>query len=151
MLVMLVGVRKPPVFNLKWQIFPCAGFLPINRFRSFIVVWIFLVLFQFSINPRIQRYGLLITCLITRAVHVKLTYSLSADSFINSFRQFVSRRGCPRSIKSDRATNFVGANKSLNEAIKVLNPILPIFLQSRKFIGNSIPPQHRILAVFGSA
>ena len=98
-----------------------------------------------------KRYGLLITCLITRAVHVKLTYSLSADSFINSFRRFVSRRGCPRSIKSDRATNFVGANKSLNEAIKVLNPILPNFLQSRKFIGNSIPPQHRILAVFGSA
>ena len=78
--------------------------------------------FNKSTDPVHQkRYGLLITCLITRAVHVELTYSLSADSFINSFRRLVSRRGCPRSIKSDRATNLVGANKSLNEAIKVLN------------------------------
>ena len=78
--------------------------------------------FNKSTDPVHQkRYGLLITCLITRAVHVELTYSLSADSFTNSFRHFVSRRGWPRSIKSYRATNFVGAKKSLNEAIKVLN------------------------------
>ena len=110
--------------------------------------------FKKSMDPVHQkRSGLLITCLITRAVHEELTYSLPADSFINSFRRFVSRRGCPGSIKSDRATNCVGANKSLNEAIKVLisTDIANFFLQSRKFIGNSIPPQHHNLAVFKSA
>ena len=102
--------------------------------------------FKKSMDPVHQkRSGLLITCLITRAVHEELTYSLPADSFINSFRRFVSRRGCPGSIKSDRATNCVGANKSLNEAIKVLiSTDIANFFCSQ---GNSLGTQSRLSTI----
>ena len=32
-----------------------------------------------------KRYGYLFTCLVTRAVHLEVTKSLEADSFINDY------------------------------------------------------------------
>ena len=41
------------------------------------------------------------SCLNMRATHIEVTESLDTDSSINSQRKFVSRRGCPRIIRSD--------------------------------------------------
>ena len=43
--------------------------------------------------------------------------SLEADDFIMILSQFISRRGPPKEIWSDRSTNFVGANRELRESI----------------------------------
>ena len=64
-----------------------------------------------------KRWGCLFTCLTTRAVHLEVTPSLETDDFIMVLRQFISRRGPPKEIWSDRGTNFVGANRELKEAI----------------------------------
>ena len=64
-----------------------------------------------------KRWGCLFACLTTRAVHLQVTPSLETDDFIMILRQFISRRGPPREIWSDRGTNFVGANRELKEAI----------------------------------
>ena len=64
-----------------------------------------------------KRWGCLFTCLTTRAVHLEVTPSLETDHFIMVLRQFISRRGPPKEIWSDRATNFVGANREMKEAI----------------------------------
>ena len=50
-----------------------------------------------------------------RAIHVEVLNSLDTDSFI---RRFCSRRGNPRTVKSDRSTNLVGASVELEAEFK---------------------------------
>ena len=64
-----------------------------------------------------KRWGCLFTCLTTRAMYLDATPSLETDDFIMILRQFISRRGPPKEIWSDRGTNFVGANRELRESI----------------------------------
>ncbi|KAL9961073.1 hypothetical protein ACROYT_G029954 [Oculina patagonica] len=64
-----------------------------------------------------KRWGCIFTCLSTRAVFLELVPSLKTDDFIMALRQFISRRGPPKEIRSDGGTNFVGAERELNEAI----------------------------------
>ncbi|XP_058816425.1 uncharacterized protein LOC131679707 [Topomyia yanbarensis] len=72
-----------------------------------------------SIGRRTEkRWGVLATCLTTRAIHLQVAYSLSTDSCIMALRNIFSRRGTPSVIYSDRGTNFKGAEKVLEEAIR---------------------------------
>lgn len=68
-----------------------------------------------------KRWGVLFTCLVTRAVHLELASSLSSDSAIMAIRRFVARRGQPSVMFSDRGTNFVGADTELKAALRTLD------------------------------
>ena len=59
-----------------------------------------------------KRFGLMCTCLVTRAVHVEVLNSLTADSLINAVRRISARRGAIRYVISDRGTNLVGADRT---------------------------------------
>lgn len=72
-------------------------------------------------RSHLKRYGVLFTCLTSRAVHLEVAYTLDADSYINAVRRFVYRRGPVSSIRSDNGTNFVGANRELKESLADLN------------------------------
>jgi hypothetical protein len=83
-------------------------------------------------RSQLKRYGCLFTCFASRAVHIEVAHSLDTDSFLNAFQRFVSRRGIPRKLWSDNGTNFVGANKELQHAIRSLdNPRLHDFMICR--------------------
>lgn len=62
-------------------------------------------------RSRCKRYGLLFTCLTSRATHIELAYSLDTDSMLNALRRFICIRGCPELLRSDHGTNFVCGNK----------------------------------------
>ncbi|XP_022827044.1 uncharacterized protein LOC111356792 [Spodoptera litura] len=64
-----------------------------------------------------KRYVALFTCLTSRAVHLEVAASLSADSCIMALRRFAARRGCPAEIYSDNGTNMHGADKEMREAV----------------------------------
>ncbi|XP_058816367.1 uncharacterized protein LOC131679651 [Topomyia yanbarensis] len=68
-----------------------------------------------------KRWGVLATCLTTRAIYVQLAHTLSTDSCIMAIRNIMSRRGIPAVIYSDRGTNFQGTSKELQTAILNLN------------------------------
>ena len=85
----------------------------------------------FTIKERrseLKRYGALFTCMASRAVHIEVTHSLEADSFIQSLRRFIARRGSIRTLWSDNGTNFVGAEKELWKACFEQNSKVKDFL-----------------------
>ena len=71
----------------------------------------------------LKRYGVLFTCMASRAVHLEVAATLETDSFINAFRRFVSRRGPIRQLRSDQGTNFVGASRELRVALNELDHV----------------------------
>lgn len=59
-----------------------------------------------------KRWGVLFTCLTTRAVHLELAHSLSGESLVMAIENFVNRRGPPKVIRSDNGSNLVWAAKN---------------------------------------
>ena len=78
-------------------------------------------------NVKIERsktakhYGVIFTCLNTRAVHLELAVDLTTMEFIQVPRRFFSIRGYPAVILSDNGTQMVGAAKELREMVKDLD------------------------------
>jgi transposase InsO family protein len=72
-------------------------------------------------RSRVKRYGCLFTCLVIRAIHIEIAHSLDVSSFIDALRRFIARRGRPEEIRSDRGTNFIGAERELKESLEKWN------------------------------
>lgn len=70
---------------------------------------------------REKRWGVLFTCLTTRAIHLELANSLSASSAIMAVQRLSARRGRPTTMYSDNGTNFRGVCTELGEQIKKLD------------------------------
>ena len=69
-------------------------------------------------NRRRKHYGVIFTCLNTRAVHCELAVYASSIEFLQVLRRFFAQRGYPKLIMSDNGTQMVGAEKELCEMIK---------------------------------
>ncbi len=81
----------------------------------------------------LKRYGLIITCLSSRSVHIEVLDDMTTDCFLNGLRCLISIRGTVSSIWSDQGSNFVGATNELNETLKnVKSEKLKNFLEANK-------------------
>ncbi|XP_072937318.1 uncharacterized protein [Epargyreus clarus] len=89
---------------------------------------------------REKRWGALFTCLTTRAVHLEIVPSLSTNSAIMAMRRMAARRGWPRTMYSDNATNFRGADKELRAAYEEWAPALRDEGLSHRMEWRYIPP-----------
>ena len=72
-------------------------------------------------RKELKRWGMIFTCLSSRAIHLETLNSKMTDSFLNALRRFISRRGKVRELRCDQGTNFVGAKNELASAFKELN------------------------------
>ena len=63
-------------------------------------------------------YGLILNCMVTRAVHLELVEGYDTQSFLISFKRFISIRGYPGFVHSDNGTQLVAANKELRDMVK---------------------------------
>ena len=68
-------------------------------------------------GPFITKYGLLVTCFSTRAVHIEYLDNMTSDAFINALRCVIAIRGSVRTIKCDQGSNFKGAAHELEAAM----------------------------------
>ena len=82
-----------------------------------------------------KSYVLILTCAVSRAVHLELVGDMSVQHFMLGFRRFVSRRGLPSYIMSDNSLTFQCAS---SEFTAIFNH--PRFQQY--FNGRNIRWQH---------
>jgi hypothetical protein len=68
-----------------------------------------------------KRYGVLFTCLTVRAIHIEIVSDLTTTSALMALRRFIARRGCPKTIWSDNATTFRGADRELVQAVRAID------------------------------
>lgn len=94
-------------------------------------------------NRIVKRYGALFTCLVTRAVYLDVAQSLSSNDFLLVLRRFIGLFGKPVSVQSDNGTNFVGAERELNDLVLSLqdNPKLLKFRTKRVIKWHFQPPR----------
>ncbi len=69
-------------------------------------------------RKELKRYGLLFTCLCSRAVHIETLDDLTTDAFMNALRVFIAIRGPVRQLRCDQGTNFMGARREFSELLK---------------------------------
>ena len=84
-----------------------------------------------------KQYGVLFTCITTRAIHIEIAHSLEADAYIMSMRRMIASLGVPAHIWSDNERNFIGAEKEFRDAIQVWNKER-IADASRKMVSSGI-------------
>ena len=90
---------------------------------------------------REKRWGVLFTCMTTRAIHVELAHTLNASSTLMAIKRLASRIGFPREMYSDNGTNFIRANKDLKEAIAGIDYEKQLrFAEANKFQWHFNPP-----------
>ena len=64
-------------------------------------------------NKTAKHYGVIFTCLNTRAVHCELATDLTTMEFLQVLRRFFSYRGYPKVLISDNGSQMVGAEHEL--------------------------------------
>ena len=67
-----------------------------------------------AIDGQRKVWVCLLTCMVTRAIHLELLQDMSAEEFLLGFRRFISTRGSPNEITSDNAKQFKTASQVLN-------------------------------------
>ncbi len=72
-------------------------------------------------NKTTKLYGVIFTCLNTRAVHLELAVDCSTMNFLQVLRRFFAVRGYPKCMISDNGTQLVGAVTELRKWIKRLD------------------------------
>ena len=72
-------------------------------------------------RKELRRWGLIFTCLCSRAIHLETLNSMETDAFINALRRFINRRGKVRELRCDQGTNFAGGKNELNAALREVN------------------------------
>ena len=68
-----------------------------------------------------KAYVCLITCAVTRAIHLELVPDMTTDAFIRAFRRFISRRGTCSVVHSDNAATFKCADRVIKQSYEILN------------------------------
>ena len=61
----------------------------------------------------LKKWFCVFICLTTKALQLKMIFSLATEPYVSAFTQFIARRGHPLTFCSDNGTNFVGANNEL--------------------------------------
>ncbi|XP_067942117.1 uncharacterized protein [Watersipora subatra] len=80
-----------------------------------------------------KRYGLLFTCMASRAVHLEVLEDMTPDCYINSLHSFLAIRGPVSVLYSDNGTNFIRASNEFEKLAKELSgPRIKEYLSTKQ-------------------
>ena len=85
-----------------------------------------------------KAWGLLFTCMASRAIHVEMVVSLSLDEFLLAFTRFMDLRGPVSNLYSDNGSTFQAASKKLPELVE--SPAFLNSLRQKSINWHFIPP-----------
>uniref|UniRef100_A0A7I4Z578 CCHC-type domain-containing protein n=1 Tax=Haemonchus contortus TaxID=6289 RepID=A0A7I4Z578_HAECO len=68
-------------------------------------------------HAQTKVYGIIITCMVTRLLHLELVPDMSTNQLLNALRRFFARRGVPTSITSDNGPSFLLGEQILRDAV----------------------------------
>ena len=96
-------------------------------------------------KPPYKTYIAIFVCFASKACHLELVSELSTNAFLSCIKRFIARRGVPKRIYCDNATNFVGADRKLkqfrDEFLKTHQNDLITFCNMSGFEFSFIPPR----------
>jgi len=72
-------------------------------------------------RSRSKGYGVIFTCMLSRAVHLDISTSYDTESFLLVLRRFIAIRGSPLKFWSDQGSQLQSANKEMQQAMANLN------------------------------
>ena len=84
-------------------------------------------------RKELKRYGVIFTCMASRAIHIELLDDMTTDAFINALRCFISIRGPIRELRTDQGSNFIGAANELSRAMSEGEPKIQSFANKNHF------------------
>ncbi|XP_029170297.1 uncharacterized protein LOC114939986 [Nylanderia fulva] len=89
-----------------------------------------------------KHYIAIFVCFTTKAIHLECVDDYSTEGFLAALSRFTSRRGLPSHIYSDNGTNFIGADKELRNAFRVIiqDPILKSQIANDRITWHFNPP-----------
>ena len=102
----LPALRLPP-YTPSFYMIACDYFGPYNV--------------KTSRKKTAKHYGVLFTCLNTRAVHLDMAVVLSTMEFLQVLSRFLAIRGRPAGILRDNGSQLVGAEKELRQMVGDIN------------------------------
>lgn len=103
------------------SLLPKARLSPFTRPFSYVGIDYFGPLYVKVARHQEKRWGVLITCLTIRAIHIEVVHDMTTDSCIMAIQNFIARRGTPIEIYCDNGTNFRGAETELKKALQCVD------------------------------
>ena len=82
-------------------------------------------------HSEFKRYGILFTCLNSRAIHIEVGNFMDTNSFILALWRFIALRGNVTFMRSGSGSNFVGEAKELGQALKEMDKQVKLFLETQ--------------------
>lgn len=72
-------------------------------------------------RSELKKWGVLFTCLYSRAIHIEIIEDLTTGAFIGTLRCFMTLRGPVSTILCDNGTNFAGAKNEFNKLYQMMD------------------------------
>ncbi|XP_036143903.1 uncharacterized protein LOC118645955 [Monomorium pharaonis] len=104
----------------------------------------------FHVRDRVRRnskkykaYVAIFVCMTTKAVHIELVEDMTTEAFLGALKRFTARRGKVQEIYSDNGTNFVGADRALQQILEAeeFKNTVQEFATSERIEWHFIPPR----------
>ena len=87
-------------------------------------------------------WGVIFTCMVSRAVHLDLTQGYDTDALLQAIRRFMSLRGCPKELLSDHGSQMIACHKEVAVMLELVDWNLVDGWCSRRGISwKFVPPQ----------
>ena len=91
---------------------------------------------------KVKVWGIIFTCLVSRASHLDVTSSYGTDSVLQALRRFISVRGSPQQIVSDQGSQMVGCSKEIDFLLELVNwDVVEGWCTSERINWKLVPPQ----------